>query len=194
MMENRGLSQELIIKLYMENVERFISIAFRYLGDREKARDIVSECYEYIIKRKESLTGGMAEIKTYLFLMVKSKCLDEIRIDTARKENLKNLYEADLGRLSDDNVSRKMIEWDIRKVLEKAGMKMSKRTFDIYVSSRFGGLSHKELAKLYGVAQSRVAKDISKANKIVQMVVKEYLHIIILIPYICILAIGGGIC
>ena len=39
-MENRGLSQELIVKLYVENVECFTAIAFRYLRDREKARDI----------------------------------------------------------------------------------------------------------------------------------------------------------
>ena len=183
-MENQGLSNDVIITLYTENVERFESIAFRYLRDREKARDIVSECYEYVLNRKDSLSGSLAEMKTYLLLMIKDRCLNEIRLDTARRERLKDLFEADSDRLSDDNVSRRMVEWDMRKVLETAGSKMQKRAFDIYVSGKIGGLSYKELAKLYGVTQNRVSKDMYKANKIIQTVIRDYLHIITVFPYL----------
>ena len=177
-MVNQVLSKDVIVRLYMENVERFILIATRYLRSKEKAQDIVHECFEYIMEKKDVLTGNYAELKSYMYLMVRSRCLNEIRQDTARKENLKRLYSADMEFLSDDNVSRKMVECDFRKVMDMANMKVPKRAFDIYVSSKIGGMSHKELAKLYGVAQSRVAKDISKTNKIIQALLQSYLRLI----------------
>ena len=97
-----------------------------------------------IMEKKDVLTGNYAELKSYMYLMVRSRCLNEIRLDTARKENLKRLYSADMEFLSDDNVSRKMVECDFRKVMDMANMKVPKRAFDIYVSSKIGGKQDKK--------------------------------------------------
>ena len=65
-MVNQVLSKDVIVRLYMENVERFILIATRYLRSKEKAQDIVHECFEYIMEKKDVLTGNYAELKSYM--------------------------------------------------------------------------------------------------------------------------------
>ena len=67
----------------------------------------------------------------------------------------------------------------MREIMRLAGGRMKDLTLDIYTSSRFGGLSHKELAKLYGMTVNRIAKEISKANKIMGLIVRHYLPAIL---------------
>lgn len=42
-------------------------------------------------------------------------------------------------------------ENDMREIIRLAGGRMKDLTLEIYTSSRFGGLSRKELAKIYGL-------------------------------------------
>ena len=68
----------------------------------------------------------------------------------------------------------------MRELMRNAGVKMKKLTFDIYVMSRFAGLSHKEIAEQYGITRNRVAKEIIKAGKVMEMLVSRYLHLLVL--------------
>ena len=119
--------------------------------------------------------------KAYLMQTLKHRCLNEIRKDTVRQTTFRNLYDTDIDRLSDDNISRRILEKDIYAILADAGLKMEKLTYDIYVSSRIGGLSHKEIAKLYGLTTGRVAKEIMKATGIMDSVLKKYFLILMLL-------------
>lgn len=184
-MEAEGLSNDMLVSLY-EDRERYVALAFRYLGDKEKARDIFSECFAYVFGRRGELSGDLPGMKAYLMRTVKCRCLDELRLDTARKASLKSLYEADAELLAEDTVSGKVARLDLNRMLDAAGMRMDKLTFDVYVSSRLGGFPHKDIARMYGITQNRVAKEIMKANRIFLKIVREYLHVIVFfIQYLC---------
>lgn len=192
-MESIGLSDNMLVSLY-EDRERYVALAFRYLGDKEKARDIFSECFAYIFGRRQELSGDLPRLKAYLMQTVKCRCLDQIRLDSARKTSLKRLYEADEGLLVADTVSGKAAEWDLKKMLDAAGMRMDKLTFDVYVSSRLGGFPHKDIARMYGITQNRVAKEIMKANGIFRKIVMEYLHVVVfIVQYICLFINNGHV-
>lgn len=66
----------------------------------------------------------------------------------------------------------------MREIIRLAGGRMKDLTLEIYTSSRFGGLSRKELAKIYGLTVNRIAKEITKANRIMELLVRNYLDII----------------
>lgn len=191
-MEAEGLSNDMLVSLY-EDRERYVALAFRYIGDKEKARDIFSECFAYIFGRRQELSGDLPQMKAYMMQTVKCRCLDHIRLDSARRTSLKRLYEADEELLAEDTVSRKIAEWDLNKMLDAAGVRMDKLTFDVYVSSRLGGFPHKDIARIYGITQNRVAKEIMKAERIFRKIVKEYLHVfVIIIQYLCLFINNGS--
>ncbi len=119
----------------------------------------------------------MTKMKIYMMQSIKHRCFDELKRDTVRQNTLKNLYDTDISLLSEDNVSQRIIENDFYKIIRNAGLKMKKFTMDIYTSSRLGDLSHKEIAALYNISTNRVAKEITKASKIMDTIIKDYLHV-----------------
>ena len=178
MQKDNGLSMNTFIPLYREK-ERYILLAFHYLNDMEKAKDIVSDSFIYLLEHRESLDDNPLKMKGYLLQTIKHKCLNELKRNRIREIAYKNILEVKMSVLSDESLTWNIAEKDIREVLRLAGGKMKKETLDIYVSSRFGDLSHKELSKLYGMTVNRIAKEISKASKIMHEIVRKYLHIII---------------
>ena len=172
------LTLDVLIPLYNEK-ERYVILADCYLNDREKAKDIVSDSFAYLLEHKDTLPDHPAQIKSYLLQVVKHKCLNEIKREGIKQNTYRNMYEIDVSVLSDDNVTRHIAESDVREIFSIAGGRMKDLTFQIYTSSRFGGLSHKELAKLYGITVNRIAKEISKENKIMGLIVKHYLPAIL---------------
>ena len=83
-------------------------------------------------------------------------------------------------------------EKDIEDILDRAGTRMKRMTFDILVSSRLDGLSHKEIAEKYGISQGRVAKEIMHAMKIMKKLFKDYLHVILPILLLAASLPGGA--
>lgn len=43
-MAESGLSSDILVGLYADR-DRFIAVAFRYLQDMERAKDVFSDCY-----------------------------------------------------------------------------------------------------------------------------------------------------
>ena len=169
---------DILLSLYSEK-ERYILLANHYLNDMEKARDIVSDSFIYMLEHKESISGDKARVKGYLLQIVKHKCLNELRREEVRKNVYRHMYDIDICILSDDNVTRHIAGSDIQAILRIAGSRMKDRTLEIYTSSRLRGLSHRELAKMFGMTANHIAKEITKANKIIEMVIRNYLHVIL---------------
>lgn len=167
---------DIIINLYGKR-SQLVAIAFRYLRNREKAEDVVSDTFEYLLKKKDTLADDRMKIYSYLLCTLKHKCLNELRKDTARQQNLEDLYDADCDLLADDNVSRNIIERDIAGMLGNAGIKVDRQTFDIYMAARFDGVPHKELADRYGITVNKVAKQVMAAGKVIEAAASSYLKL-----------------
>ena len=182
-----------VLSLYREK-ERYILLANHYLNDMEKAKDIVSDSFIYMLEHKETISGDKARIKGYLLQIVKHKCLNALKREEIKQNVYRNMCDIDISILSDDNVTRHIANSDIKAILRIAGSRMKDRTLEIYTSSRIKGLSHKELSKMYGMTVNHIAKEISKANKIIEMVIKNYLHVLlpVIIQIISHFANGGG--
>lgn len=171
---------DILLSLYSEK-ERYVLLANHYLDDMEKAKDIVSESFIYMLEHKETISGDRARVRGYLLQTIKHKCLNELKREEVKQNVYRNMHDIDISILSDDNVTRHIANSDIHAILRMAGSRMKDRTLEIYTSSRLGGLSHKELAKIYGVTANHIAKEISKANKVMEMVIRNYFHVIVLI-------------
>lgn len=186
-----GKRQDLVFSLYQER-DRYIAVALSYVQDMEKARDIVSDSFAYLLEKLPVLPDDKSRIRAYLMLTVKHKCLDHLKHLAVKENALKNLYETDIEFLGNDNVTERIMERDIEEILSHAGTRMKRMTFDILVSSRLDGLSHKEIAEKYGISQGRVAKEIMHAMKIMKKLFKDYLHVIIPLLLLAASLPGGG--
>lgn len=91
-------------KIVINNRMSAISFAFSYVKDVHIAEDIVQECFVkiYINKSKYKPTF---KFKTYLFTVIKNKCIDHIRKNNTRQTvNIDDVFE-----ISDKNTPEQQL-------------------------------------------------------------------------------------
>lgn len=83
-------------QMFTEMYPRMVRYATQLMGDREEARDIVSEVMEQAWKHFEQLNkndrGG------WIYTAVRNNCLNRLKHLQVEQENVKALYEATLGK------------------------------------------------------------------------------------------------
>lgn len=175
-------------ELYKDR-DKFVAVAFRYVRNLEKARDLVSDSFASLLERKEYLPEDPLKLGIYLMQTVKHKCLNELKHEAVvRGHQRENLARMDRELLSDDSVTEYIMGKEVSGLFAKAASGMSRLSIDIYASSRIKGLSHKEISQQFGISPNRVAKEIMKVSRILETLVRNYLKIfIIVIPTAAIL-------
>lgn len=166
---------DIIANLYRER-NRYIDIACSFLHDRDAAKDVVSDCYIALLEDPQRYSFDAQGIKGFMYQSVKNRCLDELKHLSVKEIVYHNLHEAELRYVSDDSTTRRIIRNDINSCLDEAKLKMKKRTFDIFVSSRVSGLSNKELSLLYGLSKGQISKELAKASAIMATIFNKYLY------------------
>lgn len=82
-------------QMFTEMYPRMVRYATQLMGDREEARDIVSEVMEQAWKHFEQLNkndrGG------WIYTAVRNNCLNRLKHLQVEQENVKALYEATLA-------------------------------------------------------------------------------------------------
>lgn len=173
---------DIITNLYKER-NRYIDIACSFIHDRDAAKDIISDCYIALLEHPQCHLLDADAIKGFMYRSVKNRCLNELKRLSVKEIVYHNLHNAEIRYASDDSTTRRIIRNDIKSCLDEAGLKMKKRTFDIFVSSRVAGLSNKELAQLYNLSKGQISKELSKASEIMEAVFSKYLYILLLIGF-----------
>ncbi len=90
------------------------------------------------------------------------------------------LYSADLMFSTDENI----LYEDLKTQIDAALSKLSPRSREIFLLSRFDGMKNKEIAELLGISTTAVEKHISKSLKVISDYLKDnssyYQYIVIM--------------
>ena len=140
-------------QLYLEFYAALCYFAFKIVGDREEAKDIVEYVFLKVLRRKSTLTET-DNIRAYLYTAVKNSCLSHIKVSTRIKErqwhynsNLPSEEQGYINELIQAEVLR-----DVMKVIEK----LPGRTGKIIKMSYFESLKNDEIAELLGISVQTV--------------------------------------
>lgn len=152
--------------LFRYNYRPLCLYALHYLQDVDLSEDIVQESYAALW---EKLQEGehILNRKSYLYMMVRNRCLDHLRKKGIPTESLKP-YDT-YGIIDDDDAQeRSQTEAKLWTAIDS----LPEKCREVFIMSKRDGLKYEEIAEELGLSVNTVRNQISKALK----VLKEGVH------------------
>lgn len=148
--------------LFRYNYRPLCLYALHYLQDADLAEDMVQESYTALW---EKLQGGapVFDRKSYLYMMVRNRCLDHLRKKGTPTEALKPY---DTYGIIDDNDALARSQTEAR--LWTAIDSLPEKCREVFVMSKRDGMKYEEIAQELGLSVNTVRNQISKALKILK--------------------------
>lgn len=193
MQKLNGLDESKIITRLKEGDQTAFEILFRfyYPGlvvfasqitfDKDEAAEIVQDFFVRLWEKRSAIKDA-ASLKSYFFTSVKNRSLNYLNkaeIQTQTIEQLK--YLAENSVLYEPDI---FVESELQEKIKAAINKLPARCGEIFVMSRFQGLSNDEIATNLDISKRTVETQISNALKVLRLELKEYVGMLILLGII----------
>ena len=148
--------------LFRYNYRPLCLYALHYLGDADLSEDIVQESYTALW---ETLQEGAHVLnrKSYLYMMVRNRCLDHLRKKGISTESLKPY---DPHGIIDDDEAQDRSRTEAR--LWTAIDSLPEKCREIFILSKRDGLKYEEIAEELGLSVNTVRNQIAKALKLIK--------------------------
>lgn len=159
-----------------------------YVQEEMVAEDIVSDS---LIKLWEQLRQKPIDpVAPYLFSMLKNRALDYLKHQNI-KHDVHGLMTEGLERELQIRISslessdpKEVFSSEIQQIVEKTLNSLPERTREIFVLSRFGNKSHKEIAELYNISVKGVEYHIGQSVSTLRVTLKDYLPLIGILSFL----------
>ena len=136
--------------------------ALHYLQDVELSEDIVQESYAALWEKLQEGTHVLNR-KSYLYMMVRNRCLDHLRKKGIPTESLKPY---DTYGIIDDDDAQERSQTEAR--LWTAIDSLPEKCREVFIMSKRDGLKYEEIADELGLSVNTVRNQISKALKLIK--------------------------
>lgn len=165
-------------RLYEQYNQRFIRFAQSYVTADEVAEDIVNDSFLYYWENKNTIADQ--NISAYLLTIVKHKCINYLKhlsLEQQAKASFESLEKWELQlKISTLEACdpETLLSDEIQALVRKALCSMPPQTRDILIRSRYQLQSNKEIADELHISVKSVEYHITKALKILRVVLKDY--------------------
>ena len=152
--------------LFRYNYRPLCLYALHYLQDVDLSEDIVQESYATLWEKLQE-DAHILNRKSYLYMMVRNRCLDHLRKKGIPTESLKP-YDT-YGIIDDDDAQeRSQTEARMWTAIDS----LPEKCREVFIMSKRDGLKYEEIAEELNLSVNTVRNQISKALK----VLKEGVH------------------
>jgi len=129
---------------YREYTKALLYFAWKMLGSKEDAQDVVSEFWAKIIANPPELIT-----KTFLYVSIKNRCLD-FKEKKARTI-VKLLPDLAEWEIEDKQIKGYMMDAELARILSKELDTLSKKQRLVFVKTFLGGMKSEEIAEKYKI-------------------------------------------
>ncbi len=149
---------ELIFRLYYQPLKQFAS---KILNDTELAEDIVQEVFVQFWETRTNMS--IVSLKSYLYTIVKNKCLNQLRHLKVRKIHHEEIIYT-TEKFFDNDEKDSSLKIKLLTSIDKLPAQCKK----IFIMSRMHRLKHKEIAEELGISVKTVKNQVGKALKLLR--------------------------
>lgn len=151
------------------------SVAFRMLGNEEKAKDVVQETMVTIWQKLKKIKSAQV-YKTWIYRIVVNKCYDEMR---KMKRNPEYVADEQTWRLISERLSvgpsASMENSETANIIGILTDRLSKKQKAVFVLSDLEGMSNDEISDITGIGKSAVKANLYHARKKISEKIEKYL-------------------
>lgn len=157
--------------LFREYHPRLCGFAYRFVGSRDVAEELVQEVFLYLWEHWDRWDVGRP-VKTYLFTAVRNAAVSYLR-----HQRVVQRFEPDLIDLfshSRQSADSAMHSAELAVALERAIARLPERCRLVFTLSREQGLTYKEVAEVLGISVKTVEMQMGRAYKTVRRHLAPY--------------------
>ncbi len=152
------------LEIYRAFYGKVFTFVLSLVRSKANAQDITQNIFMKLWKNRKNLKH-IKSMDDYLFILSKNACMDYFRKASRKKEISTDVFdEFLLSRIVSSPEKRIDALSDIEELRHVIESLPSKRR-DIFIMSRFDGLSNDEIASILGVSKKTVENQISLATK-----------------------------
>ncbi len=155
--------------LFKQWFKPLTAYAYKYLQDIDLAKEIVHQAFLKLWETRETIDTGQ-NVKSYLYKTVTNLSINYIR-DNKKFVSTEEIYEWNLDPEDFENLAERN---ELAAALLNAIDQLPPKMREIFILSRYDGLSHKEIAEKLGISTKTVENQIGKALKKLRKTLKPY--------------------
>ncbi len=149
--------------LYKEYSGRLYRFAFGYLKSETEAEELVQEVFTIIWEKRTELKVELS-FKSFLFTIA----FNIIRKHFRTKAYLSEYFKTEINDDKDLQTSQKIIYDSLYKYITELVNQLPDRRKEIFIKSRFEGLSIKEIAEKLKISHKTVENQLTDALKFIR--------------------------
>ena len=169
-------------EIYTEFYNKSYLYVKSYVHDDLAAEDIVSDA---LIKLWQQMKKETVDpVQPYLFKILKNQSLDYLKHQAIKREvhskiteTLNRELEIRIKALESSDPNH-IFSNEVYDIIENTLRLLPERTREVFVMSRFGNKSHKEIAELYNISVKGVDYHILQSVKALRVALKDYLPLV----------------
>jgi len=151
--------------------DRMLRLAFRTLGDRHLAEDVVQEAF-LRVHRAAARYRPDARFGTWFYRIVVNLCMDELRKRQGQTAGLAGLpFAGEVSR--DDPVHHHQVR-ELQMAVQQALRSLSDRERITVILHRYDGLTHRQIAELNELSVSAVESMLVRAYRKLREELKSF--------------------
>lgn len=173
-------------ELYTKYKECFTRFAKTYVHDRDQAEDIVVESLMYYWENRASLNTGN-NIPSYVLTVIKHKCMNFLQRARTRQEIEDYLVQTEEWELNIKIATleacnpEQLFSDEVQHLIDETLDSLPELTRDIFISSRYNNMNHKEIAETFGLSTKSVEYHITKTLKLLRVTLKDYFPLLLIV-------------
>lgn len=162
---------------FREHFQALVGFAMWYVPDSDTASEIVQEVFINFWNKRDTISPDQ-NIKSYLYISVKNRCLNFIRDN---KKFRSYFLDVELEMDVAVSVPDKLEQSEVALQIENAFGKLPEKCRQVFELSRLEEMKYREIAEKLNISVKTVEAQMSKALKILSSELKGLLIILILI-------------
>ncbi|MBK5213271.1 MAG: sigma-70 family RNA polymerase sigma factor [Flavobacteriaceae bacterium] len=164
--DNQSLSS-----IYETYYATLILTAYYYIKDEEKSKEVVSDVFVKLLnyslqKRKDNLADVSEKIETFLKVVVKNKCFDNLKVEKNRKGILNGIYNLSSRSINKDSFLQK----DFEKIIDL----LPNRQKEV-LSLHIAGFDNHEISSQLGITYNTTKNTLSTSKKKIKNLWKHFM-------------------
>ncbi len=166
-MENSNSRHDQFKEVFYKYYPSLCKYAYSILGNKELSEDIVQDSFVKVWDKKQDLVG-INNIRFYLFSVVRNGSF------TSLKNQQKHPVVAFTNNSEIlNNHETQQVAVDVEKLVDEALKRLPPKCREVFLLTRIGNLSYKEVADTLNISIKTVENQMVKALKIIRIFVSE---------------------
>lgn len=169
-----GGNNDVVSDWYAKWKAELFLVAYHYFRNTHDADDVLSECFAKLIelnpnKRKEKFIDNEINVKSLLLVMIKNRCLDEIKQRQNRKRivgGIMHLFNYTSLNKFNDNIDNDCFTELCKCLPEKERL---------ILLMNIDGFSHQEIALKTGLSEKTISNNLTNVRKKVKCLWEDFM-------------------